>query len=198
MRGEKQTITKENVETWFAENYETISKREHAYLSENVRAAALKQVMRYVDRQSANWDRVRDAEVEVSHVEEDYILSGKVDLIEGENGTLEIVDFKAEKKPDMERDRERIQRYKRQLQIYAYIIEQKTGLPVSQLRLYYTGDTSDGVPEIRFKNEPAKVQATIDEFAEVVHKIQCRDYSTRSTSQTMCNNCDLRHFCKKN
>lgn len=198
MRGEKQTITKENVEAWFAENYETISKREHAYLSENVRAAALKQVMRYVDRQSAHWDRVRDAEVEVSHVEEDYILSGKVDLIEGENGTLEIVDFKAEKKPDMERDRERIQRYKRQLQIYAYIIEQQTGLPVSQLRLYYTGDTSDGVPEIRFKNEHAKVQETIDEFTEVVHKIQCRNYSTRSTSQTMCNNCDLRHFCKKN
>ena len=198
MRGEKQTITKDNIEAWFAENYETISKREHAYLSENVRVAALKQVIRYVDRQSSHWDRIRDAEVEVSHVEEDYILSGKVDLIEDENGTIEIVDFKAEKKPDMERDKERIQRYKRQLQIYAYIIEQKTGLPVSQLRIYYTGDTSDGVPEIKFPNEPTKVHATIDEFTEVVHKIQCRDYSTRSTSQTMCNNCDLRHFCKKN
>ncbi len=197
MRGEAQTITEDNVKSWFLENYETISKKEHKYLTENVRNAALRQVLRYVDRQSAHWDRIRDAEVEVSHVEENYILSGKVDLIEGENGTLEIVDFKAEKKPDMERDKERIQRYKRQLQIYAYIIEQRTGLPVSKLRLYYTGDTSDGVPEIPFSNEPAKVQATIDEFTEVVHKIQCRDYSTRSTSQTMCNNCDLRHFCKK-
>ena len=197
MRGEAQTITSKNIESWFDENYETISKREHAYLSENVRAAALKQVLRYVDRQSAHWDRIRDAEVEVSHVEEDYILSGKVDLIEGANGILEVVDFKAEKKPDMERDKERIQRYKRQLQIYAYIIEQKTGIPVSKLRLYYTGDDTSGVPEIIFPNEPAKVQDTIDEFTEVVHKIQCRDYSTRSTSQTMCNNCDLRHFCKK-
>ena len=58
-------------------------------------------------------------------------------------------------------------------------------------------DDTSGVPEIIFPNEPAKVQDTIDEFTEVVHKIQCRDYSTRSTSQTMCNNCDLRHFCKK-
>ena len=91
-----------------------------------------------------------------------------------------------------------IQRYKRQLQIYAYIIEQKTGKPVDRLRLYYTGDDTDGVPEIVFKNEPAKVQETIDEFTQVVHKIQCRDYITRSTSQTLCNNCDLRHFCKKN
>lgn len=198
MRGEAHTITEDNVQSWFWDNYETISKKEHKYLTENVRVAALKQVLRYVDRQAGHWDRIRDAEVEVSHVEEDYILSGMVDLVEGENGTLEIVDFKAEKKPDLERDKERIQMYKRQLQIYAYIIEQRTGLPVSQLRLYYTGDTSDGIPEIRFKNEPAKVQATIDEFTDVVHKIQCRDYNTLSTSQTMCNYCDLRHFCKKN
>ena len=123
-------------------------------------------------------------------------MSGKVDLIEGENGTLEVVDFKAEKKPDMELDKERIARYKRQLQIYAYIIEQRMGLPVSKLRLYYTGDDTSGVPEITFPNEPAKIRETIDEFTEVVHKIQCLDYSTRSTSQTICNNCDLRHFCK--
>lgn len=197
MRGEAQTITESNVNLWFAENYETISKKEHAYLSENVKAAALKQVLRYVDRQSSHWDRIKDAEVEVSHVEEDYILSGKVDLIEGENGTLEVVDFKAEKKPDMELDKERIARYKLQLQIYAYIIEQRMGLPVGKLRLYYTGDDTSGVPEITFPNEPAKIRETIDEFTEVVHKIQCRDYSTRSTSQTICNNCDLRHFCKK-
>lgn len=197
IRGEAATITEDNVKAWFAENYNTISKREHFYLTENVRAAALKQVLRYVDRQSAHWDRIKDAEVEVSHAEEDYILSGKIDLIAGENGTLEIVDFKSEKKPDMERDKERIQRYKRQLQIYAYIIEQRTGLPVSKLRLYYTGDDTSGIPEIIFPNEPAKVEATIAEFTEVVHKIQCRDYSTRSASQTMCNNCDLRHFCKK-
>lgn len=197
MRGEKHTITETNIQRWFEENYETISKREHAYLGQSVRTAALKQVLRYVDRQSAHWDRIKDAEVEVSHVEEDYILSGKVDLIEGDGGTLEIVDFKAEKKPDMIRDKDKIQRYKRQLQIYAYIIEQRTGIPVSKLHLYYTGDTESGVPTITFMNEPTKVQETIDGFTDVVHKIQCRDYSTRSTSQTMCNNCDLRHFCQK-
>lgn len=198
MRGEAATITRENVGAWFAENYETISKREHIYLSQNVQDAALRQVMRYVDRQGGHWERIKDAEVEVSHVEPDFILSGKVDLVEGDDGSLDIVDFKAEKKPDMVRDRERIQRYKRQLQIYAYIIGQKTGKPVSRLRLYYTGDQTDGVPEIVFQNEPAKVQETIDKFTEVVHKIQCRDYSSRSTSQILCNNCDLRHFCKKN
>lgn len=197
LRGETQLITKDNVRAWFEDNYETISKREHVYLTENVRVAALQQVLRYVARQESHWDRIKDAEVEVSHVEDDYILSGKIDLIAGDDGSLEIVDFKSERKPDMEKDKERIQRYKRQLQIYAYIIERRTGIPVSKLRLYYTGEEASGIPEIVFPNEPAKVQATIDEFTEVVHKIQCRDYSTQSESQKLCNNCDLRHFCKK-
>lgn len=197
LRGEAASVTEEHVKEWFSENYETISRKEHAYLSQNVRDAALGQVLRYVDRQSSHWERIKDAEVEVSHVEPDYILSGKVDLVEGDGGTFEIIDFKAEKKPDIIKDAERIRRYKRQLQIYAYIITQRTGIPVSKLHLYYTGDTDGGVPTITFQNEPLKVQSTIDEFTDVVHKIQCRDYSTRSTSQTMCNNCDLRFFCQK-
>ena len=197
LRGETSSVTEQSVREWFTENYETISRKEHAYLSQNVRDAALRQVLKYVDRQSGHWERIKDAEVEVSHVEQDYILSGKVDLVEGDGGTYEIVDFKAEKKPDMIKDAERIQRYKRQLQIYAYIITQRTGVPVSKLHLYYTGDIDGGVPTISFKNEPTKVQATIDEFTDVVHKIQKRVYTTRSTSQTMCNNCDLRFFCQK-
>lgn len=197
LRGEADSVTEDHVKEWFSENYDTISRKEHAYLSQNVRDAALSQVLKYVDRQSSHWERIKDAEVEVSHVEPDYILSGKVDLVEGDGGTFEIIDFKAEKKPDMIKDAERIRRYKRQLQIYAYIITQRTGVPVSKLHLYYTGDTDSGVPTITFPNEPLKVQATIDEFTDVVHKIQCRNYSTKSTSQTMCNNCDLRYFCQK-
>lgn len=197
LRGEADSVTEDHVKEWFSENYDTISRKEHAYLSQNVRDAALSQVLKYVDRQSSHWERIKDAEVEVSHVEPDYILSGKVDLVEGDGGTFEIIDFKAEKKPDMIKDAERIRRYKRQLQIYAYIITQRTGIPVSKLHLYYTGDTDSGVPTITFPNEPLKVQSTIDEFTDVVHKIQCRDYSTKSTSQTMCNNCDLRFFCQK-
>lgn len=197
MRGESSSITEDNIKQWFNENYETISKKEHAYLKESARIVALKQVMKYVDRQGGNWDRIRDAEVEVSHVEKDYILTGKVDLIAGDDNTLEIVDFKAEQKPDMIKDRDRIDRYKRQLQIYAYIIEQRTGIPVSKLHLYYTGDSESGIPTISFKNEPSKVQDTIDDFTNVVHKIQCRDYSMKSVSANLCRNCDLRFFCQK-
>lgn len=49
---------------------------------------------------------------------DDYILNGQIDLIRGNNDTVEIVDFKSEKIPEM--DDEMLKRYRRQLEIYAY------------------------------------------------------------------------------
>lgn len=60
-----------------------------------------------------------------------------------------IVDFKFERKPDMERMRQRLEHYRRQLQIYAYLIEQRTGQKVSKMHLYYTGE-ENGNPMISF------------------------------------------------
>jgi hypothetical protein len=67
--------------------------------------AALLHVMRYYERENGNWDRIKEAEVEISLVKDQYILKGSVDLIRGEHDTVEIIDFKSEKKPDMEKDR---------------------------------------------------------------------------------------------
>jgi hypothetical protein len=41
------------------------------------------------------------------------------DLIRGERDTVEIIDFKSEKKPDMEKDRDRLKQYQHQLEVYA-------------------------------------------------------------------------------
>lgn len=66
-------------------------------MAEPQREAALKQVLRYVERQHGDWSLIRQAEVDVSLVKPDYIIEGKIDLVKGENGTVEIVDFKSEK-----------------------------------------------------------------------------------------------------
>lgn len=79
------------------------------------------------------WASVQQAEVDVSLVKEDYIIDGKIDLVKGVDGTVEIVDFKSERKPDMVKMRERLEHYRRQLQIYAYLIEQRTGQKVSKM-----------------------------------------------------------------
>lgn len=130
LRNETEKITKDNITSWFDSNYISLIKTEHGYLAEGQRKAALNQVLRYVERQHGNWSAIQQAEVDVSLVQPDYIIEGKIDLVKGENGTVELVDFKSEKKPDIEKMRDRLEHYRRQLHIYAYLIEQRTGQKV--------------------------------------------------------------------
>ena len=122
LSNEENEINQENITYWFETNYETLSKTEHTYLAKAQLDAALNQVLRYVDRQHGDWSVIKEAEVDVSLVKPDYIIEGKIDLIKGEDDTVEIVDFKSEKKPDMEKMRGRIEQYRRQLNIYAYLV----------------------------------------------------------------------------
>lgn len=136
IRGEVDKITNDNIATWFESNYNSLVKSEHTYLAEPQRNAALSQVERYAERMDGKWASVQQAEVDVSLVKEDYIIDGKIDLVKGVDGTVEIVDFKSERKPDMVKMRERLEHYRRQLQIYAYLIEQRTGQKVSKMHMW--------------------------------------------------------------
>lgn len=196
IRKEYNKINRDNIKIWFDINYEAISKLQHSYLGKPQLDVALEQVIRYAEKQSENWKKVKDAEVEIGLVKTDYILKGVVDLIQGSQETVEIVDFKSEKKPDIFNEQERLQRYKKQLQIYAYLIEQKIGKKVSKMHLYYTAEKS-GVPTISFENKKEDIVETIKEFDKIVHKIECKDFNEKSKSQKICDNCDMRFFCRK-
>lgn len=196
IKKEYDKINRDNIKIWFDTNYESISKSQHSYLGRPQLDVALEQVIRYAEKQSDNWKKVQDAEVEIGLVKKNYILNGVVDLIEGSGQTVEIVDFKSEKKPDIFSDPEKFEKYKRQLQIYAYLIEKKTGKKVSKMHLYYTGE-KNGIPTISFENKKDDIQETIKEFDKIVNKIECKEFNQKSKSQTICDNCDLRFFCKK-
>ena len=127
LRNETETITTDNIENWFYDNYRNLSKRERIYLADSTQKAALKHVMRYVNRKGGDWSDIQDTEVSISLVKDDYILKGNVDLIKGDNNTVEIVDFKSEKKPDIVGEAEKITLYKNQLEVYAHLVEEKTG-----------------------------------------------------------------------
>ena len=194
LRNGENEINKENITNWFETNYETLSKTEHTYLAKPQLDAALNQVLRYVDRQHGNWSAIKEAEVDVSLVKPDYIIEGKIDLIKGEDDTVEIVDFKSEKKPDMEKMRGRIEQYRRQLNIYAYLVEQRTGHKVSKMHLYYTGE-EDGVPTITFPYTKSAIEGTMEAFDDTVHKIMKKDFHNCSNDEKVCKNCDFRYYC---
>ena len=144
---------------------------------------------------NGKWSSIQQAEVDVSLVKEDYIIDGKIDLVKGVDGTVEIVDFKSEKKPDMERMRNRIEHYRRQLQIYAYLIEQRTGQKVSKMHLYYTAE-ENGNPMISFPYTHSAIEGTVAAFDDTVHRILKKDFNHSCDDKRTCKNCDFRYYCQ--
>ncbi len=195
LRGEEQKVTKDNITRWFESNYVSLVKSEHTYLAEPQRMAALKQVLRYAERQAGRWDTIKQAEVDVTLVQPDYIIEGKIDLVKGEGDTVELVDFKSERKPDMERMRDRLEHYRRQLQLYAYLIEQRTDQKVSRMHIYYTGE-DNGNPMVTFPYTRSAIEGTVAAFDDTVHKILRKEYNHCPDNPKTCENCDFRFYCQ--
>lgn len=200
LRGETETLTNDNIESWFNTNYQLLVKQLHSYIAEAQRNAILRQVLNYRDQNTGKWHRIKEAEVDVSLVKEDYILKGKIDLVEGENGTVELVDFKSGEKPDVnttdEHKRKILNQYRRQLEVYAYLIEQRYGHKVSAMHLYYPKEES-GNPRITYRYQAKNIENTIEAFDDVVKKIENKEFSMKGVrrNEKNCSECDLRFYC---
>ncbi|HDD62725.1 MAG TPA: ATP-dependent helicase [Chloroflexi bacterium] len=196
LRGEEDLLSRDQVDDWFDLNYNTLTKRERVYLDPYRKNLAREQVQRYYQRHENEWDHIRESEVDVSLVKDAYILTGKIDLIAGQDGTVEIVDFKSEKKPDVNdlKDRDKLERYRRQLEVYAHIVQERTGLEVSKSHLYYTSE-KDGNPYITWDKDERAIENTIQTFDQVVDRIEERDYRIPERPIKVCQECDLQHYC---
>ena len=196
LRGE--TVSEAQIESWFASNYTSLSLAMKTYLDETRRESALKQVKRYFERNSGAFGALVAAEYDVSIPTETYILRGVIDLVRGERDTVEIVDFKTDRKPNVNsaEDRQRIQNYHRQLEVYAHIVEEKFGKKVSKLHLYYTRAENES-PYVSWDYSTVSVQKTLLSFDETVGKIESYKFSNKGVKmcKATCDNCDLRYFC---
>ena len=196
IRKEFDKITEENIRTWLDSNYDNISKSEHNYLAPRQIDAAYEQVIEYFKKKKDLWSTIDEAEIEIGLVREKYILEGVVDLILNSDNTYELIDFKSEKKPLIDENTEKLARYRKQLEIYAYLIEKKLNKKISRMSLYYTAE-KDGIPTISFENDNEHIENTIQEFDRIVDKIECKKYDKASSEQNLCRNCDFRFYCKK-
>lgn len=203
LRGEEHKVTDENIENWFNRNYILLVKQLRSYLQPAQQKALLRQVLRYKERMAGRWHTIQEAEVEVSLVKEDYILKGTIDLIRGEDGTVELIDFKSGNKPDVNDQAPYTQRalrgFRRQLEIYAHLVEERTGHTVSKMHLYFPKEEL-GSPYITFRKDHGRIEETMSAFDEVVHKIEKKDFSLEhiQKSEKLCGNCDMRFYCNPN
>lgn len=202
LEGNTSEITKENIRTWVEQNYFELSRHEGLYLREGTRDNIAEHVQRYVDYASKDWSIIKEAEVPVSLQKETYILEGQIDLIQGKGDTVEILDFKSGDKPDVNTtdkdERECLDRYKRQLEIYSHIVEQRYGKKVSRMHLFYTAEES-GNPLISYNFDSSAINQTINHVTEVVEKIESKNFKLTSKRKgKQCTECDLKCFCDRN
>lgn len=194
--GEIDAINQKNVEQWFATNYETLVKFEKNTLGEVQRNAALRQVIRYMESHHGEWDTINESEIDVSMVNAQYILRGAVDMVRSDGDMIELVDFKSEKKPDEHNIEVRAGAYRKQLNVYAHLIEKQTGKKVSKLHIYYTGEPGDD-QLLTFDKDESEVESVIGEFGEIVSKIENREFIDRTDNKADCKKCEFRYYCQR-
>lgn len=200
LKGEPDKLTNGNIESWFNTNYHLLSKQMRSYLHEPQRKALLRQILNYRDKNNGSWDRIVEAEVDVSLVKEDYILKGTIDLIKGEDGTVELIDFKSGDKPDVnatdDLTRAILDRYRRQLEVYAHLVEERTGHTVSKMHLHYPKE-ENGSPYITFNKNSSTISHTIETFDKVVENIENKNFDNSHIvkNHKQCGDCDMRFYC---
>lgn len=196
-RGEK--IDDARIEGWFNANYDSLVLSLKTYLDPQRKQAGLEQVQDYYVRNRGDFDRIVEAEFDVSVVQKGYVLHGVIDLLCGDADTVEIVDFKTDAIPDLEDpdDAERVAHYRRQLETYAQIVEKKYGKPVSKLHLYYTRAGRKMNPRLTFAYDKRHAAKTLAEIDAVVADIESYKFSNAGVKKcaTLCGECDLRHYC---
>ncbi len=158
------------------------------------REAAFRQVMSYFRQNQDEMKRVIETEVDVSVEKEGYILTGKVDLLMGGDGKLELLDFKTAERPVD--SPELLKAYERQLCTYAHILERRYGKQPERLLLYWTGEENKAHALMEFPFHPELVAQACGHFDEVVRKIQAQDFRIVSVPESkICKECDLKHYC---
>ena len=196
LRGEE--FDEGRIDGWFNLNYASLSLAMKAYLDPNRKDAALTQVKRYVARNRAAFSNIVAAEYDVSIPTEDFILHGVIDLLRGEGETVEIVDFKTDRKPDVNNseDMARVANYRRQLDVYSHIVEEKVGKPVSKMHLYYTRTEGES-PYVSWDFGPERVEGTLKKFGETVKNIESHRFSNKGVvkCERLCDGCDMRFYC---
>jgi DNA helicase-2/ATP-dependent DNA helicase PcrA len=195
IQGKLEEITESRINNeWFDSNYQSLILAGMRPLAEDRKQAALHHVLNYYKQNRSELHRVLETEVDVSVEKPDYILTGKIDLIMGKDGKLEVLDFKSQTRP--ERGDPLLDRYYKQICLYAHILRERYGKNPERLYIYWTGEKERRRAMMEFKVDEAAIKNSGEHFDRVVSVIQAEKFDVKvpPASET-CKNCDFRTYC---
>jgi DNA helicase-2/ATP-dependent DNA helicase PcrA len=192
--GQLGALDEKRIRELFDRTFRFLTLSDVRPIGDAAREAAFTQVMNYFQQNQDEMRRVIQTEVDVSLEKDGYILAGKVDLLLGGDGKLELLDFKTSPRP--KDSPELIAAYKRQLCTYAHILERRHGRRVERMILYWTAEARKQDALMALPYDPAQVDEAGHHFDETVRRIQAREFAvTEPPEAGICKECDLRMLC---
>jgi DNA helicase-2/ATP-dependent DNA helicase PcrA len=183
------------IDQYFQRNSELLRRRGIHPLAPNQREEAKAHVLRYFN---ANRDQLRnviDTEVEVMHEQERYVLNGRVDLIRSDDGALEMVDFKAQRRLDKG---EEFDAYCDQLALYWHLLEERYGKRPDRAILYFTGEEHAHRARVLVDLSQADIRDVVQRFDQTAQLILARQFALNHyPPRDTCRACDFKHYCRR-
>ncbi len=193
MDGSMATLNETSIRQIFDKTYGFLVLTDKRAIGDASKEAAFRQVMSYFTQNQDEISRVIQTEVDVSLEKSDYILIGKVDLLMGRDGKLEVLDFKTSQRSE---DPALLATYEDQLCTYAHILERRHGRRPERLVLYWTAEPTKARAVMEIPYHPEKVEAAGRRFDDVVVKIKADQYKVVTTPERkVCEECDIRSMC---
>jgi DNA helicase-2/ATP-dependent DNA helicase PcrA len=192
--GGLDTLDEMHIRELFERTFRFLSMSDVRPIGPAAKENAFTQVINYFRQNQDEMRRVIQTEVDVSLEKDGYILTGKVDLLLGGDGKLELLDFKTSPRP--KESPELIAAYERQLCTYAHILEHRHGRHVDRLLLYWTSEPRKEEALMVLPYDPRKVEEAGRHFDETVRRIQAHEFEVRMRPEpAICKECDLRLLC---
>lgn len=193
--GKLDTLEESRIRELFERTFRILALSDVRPIGDAAKKGALAQVINYFRQNQDEMRRVIQTEVDVSLEKDDYILAGKVDLLLGGDGKLELLDFKTSPRP--KNSPELITAYERQLCTYAHILERRHGRHVDRLLLYWTSEPKKDDALMALPYDPRRVEEAGRHFDDTVRRIQAQEFQvTTPPEAAICKECDLRMLCR--
>ena len=188
------TLAESHIREMFERTFRFLSLSDVRPIGDQAKESAFAQVINYFRQNKDEMRRVVETEVDVSLEKDDYILTGKVDLLLGGDGELELLDFKTSPRPTS--SPALIAAYERQLCTYAHILERRHRKRVNRLLLYWTSEARKEDALMMLPYRPERVDAVGRYFDQAVRLIQGGEFTVTAPPETaICRECDLRRLC---
>jgi DNA helicase-2/ATP-dependent DNA helicase PcrA len=187
-------LTPKRIDSYFEKNVRAVTRGGVHPLAQIFKDLARKQVQAYYERNRDSFSRIVQAEAPIVVDRPDYVMTGVVDLIQDDQGNLEVLDFKAQERSEISAAAEEFYRF--QLAVYSRMIERKLGRRPARTFIYLTGESDPSKAKWEVPLGGVELDKAEAHFDDRVHRILKGDFRVRNVPRRdVCRNCDFRFGC---